>query len=294
MRGRRAIVWTFLVFFATTLSGHAQQQVAQIYSANEWNNSLQLVNFQTRQVVNLCGTLPKPDDLTINSAGQLIYSLPNSGTVDLYDPSTGINTVLVSGIGGARDLTVEPGGQTLLISKYGDPAEILRYSFATNTASVFFPKTKGITAFDGTAYDAYGNLYAVASHNTIIQIDPVTGAIVNTLVTQPHNGINGGDGLTYDSFTNSLWTPNNGKTSPLGVGLIQIPVQPSGFGSTPPGFIFYPLNVVGMDGIKSDGNGNLYIGAIHTAFVYNIPAGAITYSVVTKGADGVALVPGTY
>jgi sugar lactone lactonase YvrE len=291
--GHRAVLGISLVLWAATLSGSAQQ-VAQIYSTNEWQNSLQLINFQTGKVVNLYSTAPKPDDLTINSAGQLIYSLPNSGTVDLYDPSTGINTILVSGIGGARDLTVEPGGNSLLISKYGDPAEIWRYSFITKTASVFFPKTKGISAFDGTAYDAYGNLYAVASHNTIIQIDPVTAAIKNTLVTQPHNGIDGGDGLTYDSYTNSLWTPNDGKTSPLGYGLIQIPVQPTGFVSASPGLIFHPLNVVGMDGIKSDGNGNLYIGAIHTAFVYNIPTGAITYSVVTKGADGVALVPGTY
>jgi sugar lactone lactonase YvrE len=291
--GHRAVLGISLVLWVATLSGSAQQ-VAQIYSTNEWQNSLQLINFQTGKVVNLYSTAPKPDDLTINSAGQLIYSLPNSGTVDLYDPSTGINTILVSGIGGARDLTVEPGGNSLLISKYGDPAEIWRYSFITKTASVFFPKTKGISAFDGTAYDAYGNLYAVASHNTIIQIDPVTAAIKNTLVTQPHNGIDGGDGLTYDSYTNSLWTPNDGKTSPLGYGLIQIPVQPTGFVSASPGLIFHPLNVVGMDGIKSDGNGNLYIGAIHTAFVYNISTGAITYSVVTKGADGVALVPGTY
>lgn len=293
MGGHRAVVGTFIVFLAATLSASAQQ-IAQIYSTNEWQNSLQLVNFQTGKVDNLYSTAPKPDDLTINSAGQLIYSLPNSGTVDLYDLNTGINTILVSGIGGARDLTVEPGGNSLLISKYGDPAEILRYSFITNTASVFFPKTKGISAFDGTAYDAYGNLYAVASHNTIIQIDPVTAAIKNTIVTQPHNGIDGGDGLTYDSYTNSLWTPNDGKTSPLGYGLIQIPVQPSGFVSTAPGLIFHPLNVIGLDGIKSDGKGNLYIGAIHTALVYNIPAGVVTYSVVTKGADGIALVPGTY
>lgn len=293
MGGHRTVVGMRLVFLAVTLSASAQQ-VAQIYSTNEWQNSLQLINFQTGKVVNLYSTAPKPDDLTINSAGQLIYSLPNSGTVDLYDPSTGINTVLVSGIAGARDLTVEPGGNTLLISKYGDPAEIWRYSFITKTASVFFPKTKGISAFDGTAYDAYGNLYAVASHNTIIQIDPVTAAIKNTLVTQPHNGIDGGDGLTYDSYTNSLWTPNDGKTSPLGYGLVQIPVQSTGFLSASPGVIFHPLNVIGLDGIKSDGKGNLYIGAIHSALVYNIPTGTVTYSVVTKGADGVALVPGTY
>jgi len=165
----------------------------------------------------------------------------------------------------------------------------------TKTASVFFPKNASIKTFDGTAYDAYGNLNAVASHNTIIQIDPVTAAIKNTLVIEPHNGVNGADGLTYDSYTNSLWATHDGKTSPLAFCLLQVPVQPSGFVSTSSGFTSYSLGSIGnTDGIKSDGKGNLYIGAIHTAFVYNIPTKTVLYSKVVKGADGVYPVPGTY
>jgi len=52
--------------------------------------------------------------------------------------------------------------------------------------------------------------------------------------------------------------------------------------------------VVAPDGIKSDGKGNLYIGAIHTVAVYNIPTNTVTRNIVVKGADGVSLVPGTY
>jgi len=111
---------------------------------------------------------------------------------------------------------------------------------------------------------------------------------------EPHSGINGGDGLTYDSYTNSLWATHDGKTSPLGFGLVQIPVQPSGFVSTSPGFTFYSVNLGNMDGIKSDGKGNLYVGAIWTAFVYNIPTNTVLYDRVVKGADGVYPVPGTY
>jgi hypothetical protein len=48
-----------------------------------------------------------------------------------------------------------------------------------------------------------------------------------------------------------------------------------------------------VDGIKSDGKGNLYIGAIWSALVYNIPSNTITENIVVKGADGVGLVPGT-
>lgn len=290
---RFALISCFIVL-ASALSLPAQQ-IAQIYISNEGQSNLEQLNFNTGQITVLYQIGAEPDDLTLNSAGQLIYSVPNLHTVNLFDPTTKVNTVLTNAISGARDLTIEPGGKSLLISKYSSPAQIWRYSFVNKMASVFFPKTAGITAFDGTAYDAYGNLYAVASHNTIIQIDPVTGAIKNTLVIEPHNGVNGADGLTYDSYTNSLWATHDGKTSPLGFGLMKIPVQASGFVSTSPGFTFYPLNQIGnMDGIKSDGKGNLYIGAIHTAVVYNIPTNTVLKSVVVKGADGVSLVPGTY
>jgi hypothetical protein len=231
------------------------------------------------------------DDMLVSSSGQIIYTVPNAGTLNSFNPATGVNTVLASGINGARDVTMEPSGQTLLVSEYADPAEIYRYSFVTGKATVFFPKTKGITTFDGVAYDGYGNLYAVATHNTIIQINPVSGAIIATLTIEPHSGINGGDGLTYDPYTNCMWATADGKV--MGTGLLKIPVQPSGFVSISPGYTFYPLSVGNVDGIKSDGKGNLYIGAIWSALVYNIPSNTITENIVVKGADGVGLVPGT-
>jgi len=267
-------------------------QVAQIYIANEWEESLQQLNFATGALTTLYNIGGKPDDLTLSSTGALIYGVPDSGTVNMYDPTTGVNTVLTNIIPGARDLTLEPGGQTLLISRIDDPAEIYRYSFVTNTATVFVPQTTGITSFQGTAYDSYGNLYAVAGNNTIIQLDPVTGATLNTITIEAHSGVNGADGLCFDSYSNSLWATMVGKV--LGYGLIQIPVQASGFVSTDPGFTFYSLPYGAPDGIKSDGRGNLYIGAIHTANVYSIPTHTTIETVVTDGADGVALVPGTY
>jgi sugar lactone lactonase YvrE len=89
-----------------------------------------------------------------------------------------------------------------------------------------------------------------------------------------------------------LWATHDGT---LGGGVLEIPVSPSGFASTSPGFTFYPMPGIGnLDGIKSDGKGNLYIGAIWTAIVYNIPTNTVTHSITVKGADGVSLVPGTY
>ncbi len=281
----RAIGLGFTLVLLITFSSFAQQ----LYISNEDQESLQLLNFNVAppELTTLYEIGAKPDDLTLNSAGQLIYSVPSLGVVNLYDPVAGTNSTLVSGVKYARDLEIEPGGQTMLIAIY-TPGEIVRFNFATGATTVLATK---LGSCNGIAYDPYGNLYAVAKYNTIVQINPVTGAILNSLVLEPHHGINGADGLTYDSYTNSLWATHAGTT---GLGLVQIPVTAAGLGST---FSLYQpprLGNMAPDGIKSDGQGNLYIGAIWTAVVYNIPTNSYTHSVVTKGADGVSLVPGSY
>jgi hypothetical protein len=289
---RRLVLVIFAILF---LALSASAQVAQIYISNEWQKNIEQLNFTTGALTALYNIGSQPDDMIVNSAGQVIYSIPNLGTVELFDPTTGTNTTLASGIPGARDLEIEPGGLTMLIAKVSSPPEIIRYTFSSGTWVVFIPKaTFGSGgSCNGITYDGYGNLYAVANRNTIIQINPTTGAVIATLVTEAHNGANGSDGLTYDAYTNSLWATHAGKV--LGGGLIQIPVQQSGFVSTSPsGFTFYSTPKVGApDGIKSDGIGNLYIGAIHTAAVYNIPTKTLTYNITTNGADGVGIVPGT-
>jgi sugar lactone lactonase YvrE len=281
---RRILLPTLVLL--TAISPVAAQQ---LYITNEPKSTLELLNVSTGVLTTLYDIGGKPDDLTLNAEGQLLYSIPVAGTVDLYDPVSGINSVLVSGVTNARDLFVEPGGKTMLIAIYA-PGKILRYNFSTKETVTLTTK---LGTCDGIAYDPFGNLYAVANHNTIVQINPVSGAVVNTLVLEPHVGVNGGDGLTYDSYSGSLWATHDGTT---GKGLLQIPVSAAGF--TEAGFTSFlftkALTGSAPDGIKSDGKGNLYIGAIQTAFVYHIPTNTITKSIVVAGADGVSLVPGTY
>jgi hypothetical protein len=283
----RGIGLLFTLILLITFSSSAQQ----LYISNEPLMRLQLLNLDTTppQITTLFQLTTDLDDLTLNSAGQLLYSIPSLGQVDLFDPVTGQNTTLVSGLKYARDLEIEPGGQTMLIAIYS-PGEIVRFNFSTGTTTVL---TKKLGSCNGIAYDPNGNLYAVAGFNTIVQINPVTGAILDTLVLEPHHGINGADGLTYDSYTNSLWATHAGTT---GLGVVQIPVTAAGLGSSFSLFLTPSLKLTGSapDGIKSDGKGNLYIGAIWTAAVYNIPTNTITQNIVVKGADGVSLVPGTY
>jgi streptogramin lyase len=284
------IVAAFTVTSLAAFSSSAQQ----LYITNEGHADIQLLNLNTSalSVIYTIGVGKdfNPDDLTLNAAGQLIYSVPVTGNVNLYDPKAGTNTLLTN-VRGARDLEIEPGGATMLIAGNAAPAEIVRYTFATGQTSVLFPKTKGITNMNGISYDNFGNLYAIMNRNTVVQLNPTTGAVISTLVLEPLDGVNGGDGLTFDTYTGALWASHDGKN--LGTGLIEIPVQASGF--TPSGYYFYPLPAIGnVDGIKSDGKGNLYVAAIHTTLEYNIPTQKMTRNLVTDGADGVSLVPGTY
>lgn len=272
------MVFGFVLF---TVFASAQQ----LYISNEPKKSLELLNLANSQITTLYTATADLDDLTLNSAGQLIYSIPSLGEVDLYDPVAKTNKVLVTGLKYARDLEIEPGGQTMLIAIYTG-GKIMRYNFTTGTTTLLVQK---LGTCDGITYDPYGNLYAVANHNTIVQINPATGAVLKTLVLEPHQGVNGGDGLTYDPYTGSLWATHDGT---LGFGVLQIPVSASGFSSS---FSLYLTpGVTALDGIKSDGKGNLYIGAIHTLAVYNIPTNTVTKDIVVNGADGVSLVPGTY
>jgi len=270
----------------------AQQPPAQVYISNESQKYLEFLDFTQPTPKILYNIGAQPDDMVVNSAGQIIYTVPKTGTVNLFDPSTGQNTVLAS-ITYVRDLEIEPGGQTMLIARYTGPAEIIRYSFVTGTWSVLVGKAGKLGTCDGIAYDQWGNLYAVSNHNTIVQINPTTGAILATLVLEPHHNVNGGDGLTWDPYTQSLWATHDGTT---GIGLLQIFVNQNGFVSTTSsGFQFFPLpGIVNVDGLKSDGLGNLYVAAIWNALVYNIPSQTITHNVIVKGADGIGLVPGSF
>jgi len=272
---------TTLIFWVSATSALWAQQ---LYIANEPREQLQLLDLSSGQLTTLYNIGAKPDDLILNANGQLIYSVPSVGVVNLYDPVAQTNSTLVTGVKYARDLVIEPGGNSMLIAIYANTGQIVRFNFLTGATSVL---RKKLGSVDGLAYDPNGNLFAVANHNTIQQIDPVTGATLNTLVLEPHRGVNGGDGMIYDPYTGELWATHDGTT---GSGLLEIPTDLSTFT-----FYNFTGQMNAPDGIKSDGLGNLYIGAIHTVAVINIQGTpTMTKRFVVHGADGVSLVPGTY
>ncbi len=281
---RISVCTTMILCF---LIGTASAQM--FYATSESKQQMDAVDFTTGVVTDLYNMPSRPDSLLINSKGQIIYTVPPLGLLELFDPATSTNTTLANlGVPNRpRDMVFDPGGTSLLIALYGS-GKLARYNLTSGTVTIFPAKKLG-NAIDGLAYDPAGHLFAVISHYTVCQLDPKTGAVLQTLVLEPQNRTNGGDGMVYDPYTGNLWVSHDGT---LGNGLIEIPLTQT----TPPvlgsPILFQTGNIKVPDGVTSDGQGNLYIGAgLQFLVQYNIPGNKIEKKVPVPGIDSVVFVP---
>jgi hypothetical protein len=284
LKNARVAAGCALVMLALVSTSFAQM----FYVTAETTQRLDLVNFSTGQVTDIYNIGGRPDSLLITAGGQILYTVSSLGTLQMFNPTTHQDSVLANfGAASPRDMVFDPGGSSILISLYGT-GKLARYNLVTGAVRIFPTKRLG-ASLDGLAYDPAGNLFAVVAHNTLCQVDPNTGAILQTLVLEPHLKVNGGDGLVYDSYTKNLWLTHDGT---LGNGLIEIPLtesQPPRLG-TP--ILLQTGNIHVPDGIISDGKGNLYIGeGLQDLTQYSIPSNTVVKRVLVKGIDSPAFVP---
>jgi len=257
-----------------------------LYATGEASQLLQEVNMTTGVVTVLANLTNRPDSLILDSQGRLLYTTGGSGTgtVSRYDPSTKTVSVVMTGLSYPRDLILDPGQTSLLVSNFG-LGQILRLNLSTGAVTTLLTNQGTV---DGLAYDPAGQLFAVVNHHTqIVQLDPTSGAILKTLtvVTDHTVGYYGLDGLTYDSYTGDLWVSDVGTGANC---LVEIPTDLSGFTLVQVG------NFSSPDGIISDGHGNLFVGAgLVTVIEYNIPTNTITKRVKVSSVDDVVMVPST-
>lgn len=247
------------------------------------------------------------DSLTfVGGKGEILYTVANTtstfGNLDILRCSSGdcidgtpgvvTNQVLVQNLGNEKDVTLDPGNATAVVSDNSN-GKLERYNLTTG---LLVGSAVSFTHPEGVAYDGAGHLWLVdassgTSANQVQELDPTTFAVLKTVALPATVA---GDGLTYDPGTDSLFIANPGGLG-TGGGIVQI----TNLGAATPTatFIPQPSNPQVFDGIESNLNGTLFIAARPSAgtlnaekiWSYNIATGtfAPTAALVT-GLDDIA------
>jgi hypothetical protein len=219
------------------------------------------------------------DSDIFDTHGNIIYSDISNGSVGLYNPTTHMNTVLNPNAGpGVADMALDPSGTSFLVSDaFG--STITRVDLTTG--AIIGTLNVG-TRPDGLAYDNSGDLYAVLNTTTVAQINPITGAVMNSFNVSGL-GCGAADGLTFDSTTNKLYVScDNNPSAPGAFVALNLSLTSGSLTK----LTFSP------DGLASIGN-TLYFAQRGAAGIqYDLSTNTITEVVGIPGADDIAPLAG--
>lgn len=230
----------------------------------------------TNAVTPVFNTVGTPDSLIFDSTGNnIIYTNLTSGQVREFNRTTHTDTLLASGFSDPADLALEPGGSTILVSDFlgGKIYRIDLTTHAVTTLGTYGGNPQGL------AYDAAGNLYAVlgtrsgSATSFVAQLNPTTGAILGQTPGEVDL-----DGLTYDPFTNALYSPSLAGTGIFDITPVSLSTSllPNSTG-------------VAFDGITTDSQGDLFIANSGSRiYEYGLPSHVLTAETPVSGLDDLA------
>jgi sugar lactone lactonase YvrE len=210
------------------------------------------------------------DGLVFDSSGRIIYTALNNGDVRRFDPNTNNTTILASGFNTVLDITLEPGGNSVLVTDR-NAGTITRINLTTLAKSTL--PSAVVQDYEGITYDNSGHLFVnVPNLGQIWQLDPTTGAKLNSSPT-----ISGAflDGLAFDSVTGALFAGGeNGNIYQVSTSLASVtPIS----------------GIPSADGLTSDSAGNIFVASLNNRiFQYNIGTGTITPLTPVSGLDDLA------
>ena len=233
--------------------------------------SIQQVDTATSIITTITNTPGLPDSLLFAPNGNLLYTINSTSptAIGIFDGTT--NTTVNVG-NDARDMTLAPDGKSVYVGDFSG-GKIFQVDLTTHAVTQF---ASGLGPVDGIAFGSDGNLYAVANNRTQIDELDSTGAVIHSLA-----GFGQLDGMTFDSSTNSIWVGANNAT------LYQFAL---GLGSST---AFTTANLGIIDGIASDGNGNLFVANFGSNIAkYNIGSNTAAIVATTPGIDDLAPVAG--
>jgi DNA-binding beta-propeller fold protein YncE len=250
-------------------------QAETIYATSIEGSQLVKVDTVTDQVTVLTSTLGGADSLLFDTQGRIIYTDFSLGYLGRYDPATNTNAILVGGLQNPADLALRPGGGRVLVSDAGHN-RILDVDLVTNSATIFASGQRP----DGLAFDPSGRLFANLSGyfggpSTFAELDPATGTILRSAMPGVFF-----DGLTYDSFSDKLYTAafGTGQIYAIDLNTLAFTVLP---------------NVVGLglpDGITSNGKGQLFTASRsnYSIYEYDLTTETLAKRTTVYGLDDLA------
>jgi sugar lactone lactonase YvrE len=259
------------------LAGAGRARAGQIlYGTSLEDQRIVKVDTGTNSVTTVFNTVGTPDSLVFDTSGDILYTNLGSGQVRMYNPNTLADTLIAGGFSDPADLILEPGGGTILVSDFAG-GTITRVNLTTHVKTVL--GNYGGNP-EGLAYDSAGRLFANlgvrdgANDKYVAQLDPVTGAILNT---SAH--LESLDGLTYDASTGKLYAAG------LNQGVIY-QVDPNTLAASA-----LANSGVGLpDGLTTDGNGVLYIPSRSDFHIYRYDTSThtLTQQTFVHGLDDLA------
>jgi sugar lactone lactonase YvrE len=273
-----------ILSIVSIVSGRAQ--AAELYATSIAGSQIDKVDTVANTVTTYLNTPSAADSIMFDSTQRVIYTQLFSGQVRRFDPTNSTDVAIAGGFNEPADITLEPGGQTMLVSEFLG-GKIDRVNLTTNAVSTLL--APGANP-EGLAYDGarlFANLGSRSGGPTgkfVAEINPTTGAI---LATSPD--LDSLDGLTFDPYTGLLYAtsvfgnlvysidPNN---------LSVVHDVTSKIGSIP-----------GPDGITTDGVGNIYIassGSLGDSHIYQLDLinQTLTQKTFVNGLDDLAPLSG--
>ncbi len=271
---RTKMVWlVFLGLFAGTGTEGTALAGQVLYASSFAGQEIVSVDVSTNIVTPIVHTPGNPDSLLFDGSN-IIYTDEKNGELREVSLTTHVDSVLSNQFIVPADLTLTPGGQSVLVSDFS-AGKIIKYDFQTQTSSVF-ARPGGNP--EGLVFDPTGRLFANLGDRFggptgkfVAQLDPVTGAILHT-----SPGLNSLDGLTYDSTTGLLYA-----TSRLSGAVYSI--DPNNLANAR---VLIPAGILNTpDGITSDGMGDLFIAVQGDSriYEYNLISGALTPETIVPG-----------
>jgi hypothetical protein len=232
-----------------------------------------------KTVVTISNTGAKPDGIILGPHQTIIYTLSGAGEVHSFDPYTHIDSVLATGLSSPVDVVLEPGCATILVSDIG-VNKIFRITLASKALTTFY---NGTDEMKGLVYNPSGQLFA--SDDTlqaVVQLNSTTGAIISQ--TPSNMPLIALDGITYDAHTQKLFATSTSAQVVYSISSDLTTVTTIGFSNVPI-----------LEGIVSDGGGNLYVvggnGTTNMIFKYAIITATTTTLNTVPGLDDIALIP---